>query len=37
MKALAEFFAVWRLYRKHHNPIYAARIAFGIAFRRLPF
>lgn len=37
MKALANFVAVWWLYRKHHSPVYAARIAFGIAFRRLPF
>ena len=37
MTRLREFFSVWRLYSKHHNPIYAARLAFGIAYRNLPF
>lgn len=37
MKRLSDFFTTWRLYCKHHNPIYAARLAYGIAFRGLPF
>ena len=37
MKRLSDFFATWRLYCKHHSPIYAARLAYGIAFRGLPF
>jgi hypothetical protein len=37
MKRTAEFFTVWWLYTKRHNPIYAARMAWGIAIKRLPF
>ena len=37
MKKLADFFTTWRLYAKHHNPIYAARMAWGIAIKQLPF
>lgn len=37
MTKIREFLSVYRLYAKHHNPIYAARIAFGCAFRGLPF
>lgn len=37
MTKLREFFAVWRLYARHHPPIYAARIAWGVAFQKLPF
>lgn len=37
MTRIADFFRVWRMYARHHNPIYAARIAYGIAFRGLPF
>lgn len=37
MAKLKDFYSIWRLYAKHHNPIYAARLAFGIAFRGLPF
>jgi hypothetical protein len=32
-----EFFRVFRLYARHHNPIYAARIAHQIVYRGLPF
>ena len=34
---LFEFFQLLRLYGAKHPIKYAARIAFGIAFRRLPF
>jgi hypothetical protein len=34
---LAEFAAVWWQYRRAHSCIYAARIAYGIAFRGLSF
>lgn len=37
MNRLREFFSVWRLYARHHSPIYAARIAWEIAFKGLPF
>ncbi len=37
MKRIAEFFAVWRQYRRTHSWAYAARIARDIAFRGLPF
>ena len=37
MAALREFIQVYRLYRRHHPATYAARIAFGCAFRGLPF
>lgn len=37
MRRLAEFLQVYRLYAKHHSPIYAARIAYGITFKSLPF
>ena len=36
MKALREFFTVFWQYRRH-NPLYAARIAYGCAFKGLPF
>ena len=33
MKKLRDFVAVYKLYRRSaHNPVYAARIAFGMAF-----
>lgn len=34
---LREFVSVWWAYRKHHSTAYAARIAYGIAFKNLPF
>ena len=38
MKKLRDFVAVYKLYRRSaHNPVYAARIAFGMAFLNLPF
>jgi hypothetical protein len=37
MSRLTEFLQIYRLYSRHHSPIYAARIAFGCVFRGLPF
>ena len=38
MNKLKDFMAVYKLYRRSaHTPIYAARIAFGMAFLNLPF
>lgn len=37
MRRLAEFLAVYREYRMHNGRRYSARIAWGIAFRGLPF
>lgn len=37
MNRLNEFIALYRLYAQVHPRIYAARIAYGIAFRGLPF
>lgn len=37
MNRLHEFISLYRLYRAVHSPIYAARIAYGVAFRSLPF
>ena len=37
MKALRDFLSVFRLYRRQHSISYAARIAYGCAFRKLPF
>lgn len=37
MKKFIEFFKVFRAYRKTHSPMYAARLAFDIAYRGLPF
>jgi hypothetical protein len=34
---LVEFAQTYRLYRKQHGRRYSARIAYGIAFRGLPF
>jgi len=34
---IKEFIAVYRLYARHNPRIYAARIAYGCAFRGLPF
>lgn len=36
-RQLREFFQVYAAYRASHPRAYAARIAFGIAFRGLPF
>lgn len=37
MSRATEFLQVFRLYARHHNHIYAARIAFGVVFKGLPF
>ena len=37
MNKVREFVAVFRLYAKHHSATYAARIAYGVAFKGLPF
>lgn len=37
MSRIKEFIAVYRLYRQVHSRRYAAGIAWGIAFRGLPF
>lgn len=37
MQTLRTFWILYRLYRAAHSPAYAARIAYGIAVRGLPF
>jgi hypothetical protein len=37
MTKLRDFFATYSLYRREHSMLYAARIAYGCAFRGLPF
>lgn len=37
MKKLRQFIATYRLYAAHHTRRYAARIAYGITFKGLPF
>ena len=37
MKRVADFLSVYRLYRHHHPARYAAHVAWGIAFKGLPF
>lgn len=37
MRKIKDFIAVYRLYRCSHSPAYAARIAYGMAFKDLPF
>lgn len=37
MKQLAEFWRIFKQYRACHSTRYAARIAYGCAFRGLPF
>lgn len=37
MNAARAFVQLYRLYRKHHGPVYALRRAVDIAFYRLPF
>jgi aminoglycoside N3'-acetyltransferase len=37
MTRINDFIKTYRLYRRTHHPAYAARIAFGMAFRNLPF
>jgi hypothetical protein len=37
MKQLIEFVSVYRMYRRGHSRLYAARIAYDIAFNGIPF
>jgi hypothetical protein len=37
MNKLRHFIAIYRLYAAHHSRRYAARIAYGMAFKGLPF
>jgi len=37
MKAINDFIALYRIYRQYHSRRYAAKIAWGIAFKKLPF
>ena len=37
MKRVIDFFKVYRLYAQHHSRAYAARLAYDIAFKGLPF
>lgn len=37
MRLIVDFLSVYRMYRKHHSAMYAARIAYGIVFKALPF
>ena len=37
MSRITEFLQVYRLYSQHNPRFYALRIAYGIAFRGLPF
>lgn len=37
MKKLIEFFRVYRMYRLGHSRVYAARIAYDIAFNGSAF
>ena len=34
---LRDFLSIYRQYRKAHGMIYSARIAYGCAFKGLPF
>lgn len=37
MKRIREFIAIYRLYAAHNPRRYALRIAYGCAFKGLPF
>jgi hypothetical protein len=37
MKRLLDFAQLFALYKRHNSAAYSARIAYGIAFRNLPF
>jgi hypothetical protein len=37
MSKAREFISVFVLYARHHNPVYAARMAYGIVIKQLPF
>ena len=35
--ALSDFTSIYRQYRKHHGIVYSLRIAYGCAFKGIPF
>ena len=37
MNQLREFINIYRIYAQHHPRLYALRIAYGVAFKALPF
>ena len=37
MSRLRDFLSLYRIYRAHHSRAYAMRIAYGCAFKGLPF
>lgn len=37
MRRIKDLIDVYRLYARHHSPIYAFRMAWGIAIKGLPF
>lgn len=37
MSKLRDFIEIFHQYRSHHGIVYAARIAYGCAFNKLPF
>lgn len=37
MTKVRDFIGVYRMYARHHPRMYAMRIAYGVAFRGLPF
>lgn len=37
MSRVVEFFQIYALYRQHNTRLYSLRIAYGCAFRGLPF
>jgi hypothetical protein len=37
VKKIKDFFSVYCMYQRHHPRKYAAQLAYGIAFRGLPF
>lgn len=37
MHRIKDFVCVFRMYAKHHPIPYAARMAYGMAFKNLPF
>jgi hypothetical protein len=37
MSRIADFWSIYKRYRQYHPAQYAARIAWGIAVKRLPF
>lgn len=37
MYRIFQFLSTYRMYARNHSRIYAARIAYGMAFKGLPF